>query len=221
MTSDYAWSLVTRKRYAHLLGVILSTAGIVLQTLYFLTQVVQESKDITINKKSNPFIGFLFFIFFVLARVIFPIIVFFVEYRRGVGLSFNHEELETRLKKSKDDKDVFTLAAAQMLFNSPSSEDFASVNFQKGKGGGVLRNRKQTGLPPRSSGPGLDVHDWDDENPNATGSDAGSEGGWKIGERPATPFRRASEDLEYDEEVGSESDNNSTALTNWEGGARL
>ncbi|GMI15759.1 hypothetical protein TrVE_jg6160 [Triparma verrucosa] len=127
----YAWSLLTRKRFTHVLGIILSTSVLVTQLFYFSTVLVKGS---LVFDKADIAIAFWFFVYAGFFRVVWPLFVVIYEAKRAVGLFFEHVDISQRLKQEEE---TIGLDAAQVLFGG-SSDDLAKMaeKVERGEGGG-------------------------------------------------------------------------------------
>jgi hypothetical protein len=192
----YGWALVTRKRYAHLLGVILSASEVTLQVVYYITEVMRDPGGSDGVNNNDTFAAF-FYVTTGVVRGIFPIFVLCFECNRAISISFTHETLSKRLKKTEEAAaDVMTLAAAQILFDSPSTESLVElVGRASSAGGGGLRRRTATNGGSSEVSDIVDVRDWDEETTDADSDAENEEGGdqKQRRQRPSTPFPKRRE----------------------------
>ena len=105
----YAWSLLTRKRYTHVLGLLTSCSVLVTQIFYFSTAMHSSSIHFT----GGWGIAVWFCVYSILFRLFWPLWVAVYEAKRAIGVTFEHVDLSMRLKKEEDQID---LSAAQVLF---------------------------------------------------------------------------------------------------------
>ncbi|GMH92118.1 hypothetical protein TL16_g12251 [Triparma laevis f. inornata] len=124
----YSWSLLTRKRFTHVLGIMLSTSVIVTQIFYFSTVLVKGSLTF---KSGDIGIAIWFFLYAGFFRVVWPLFVVIYEAKRAVGLFFEHVDISQRLKQEEE---TIGLDAAQVLFGG-SSDDLAKMVDRQAGGG--------------------------------------------------------------------------------------
>ena len=127
----YAWSLLTRKRFTHVLGLLTSCSVLVSQIFYFATAFHQSSIHFTSDQWG---IAIWFCITAIILRLLWPLLVAVFEAKRAIGVTFEHDDLSMRLKKEEEQID---LSAAQVLFGGG---DLSNV---------VRNNTDETGLKRR------------------------------------------------------------------------
>jgi len=142
----YSWALLTRKRYTHVAGIIVGTCTVLMQVVYLLT--AYYAGGWTHFKFDGNYWGFRFLFFFYkvfLVQGVGMMWIVMFEVKRGIGISFEHEDVSIRLRKEDE---AIDLNAAKVLFGG-SSDDLTmlaeGVKGDKGGGGGELvRRRPQT-----------------------------------------------------------------------------
>jgi hypothetical protein len=138
----YSWALLTRKRYTHVLGIIVGTGTFLMQVLYLLTAYF--SGGWTHFKFEGGYWGFRFLFFFsqvFLTQGSCMVWVVLFEVKRAIGTSFEHEDISIRLRKEEE---AIDLNAAKVLFGG-SKEDLTTLaDAQKGNEGreGKLTQRR-------------------------------------------------------------------------------
>ena len=108
----YAWSLLTRKRFAHVLGLLTSCSVLITQIFYYFTALASS----TLHFAGDMWgVAIWFILYGMIFRLAWPLWLTVFECKRAIGVTFEYVDLSVRLKKEEEQID---LSAAQVLFGA-------------------------------------------------------------------------------------------------------
>jgi len=141
----YSWALLTRKRYAHILGIVVGACTLMMQVLYLLTAYYTGGWKHF--KFDGNYWGFRFLFFFVKVILIQGIFMFWIvvfEAKRAVGSAFEHEDIPLRTRKEDQ---AIDFSAAKVLFGGSTDDLSNLVDKNKVEGGGGELRRRRSSTP--------------------------------------------------------------------------
>jgi len=139
----YAWALMTRRIWAHVMGITLSVGIVIMQLMYFMTGV-QMSGGFKVGE-GGAWVALWWVGINVFCRFLFPLFLTVFSHKRAIGLRFEHEDLSVRLKKEEDHLNI---DAAEVLFGGSNDDLTRLVAEAKegcggSEGGGSIARRRQ------------------------------------------------------------------------------